>query len=196
MKKTKKIIISVIVFLAALFGFLADGCSFFGQFKGDESEEVIPPKNERNISVNEKGTYIEGDQINVYNDKSVDSSKPINAKEALFKMANNLKGANPENFKFGACLYFHGQDGKIDDWAYHGPVKLKRILKLFNDMPIIKLDYSKNPHNISDEIWIGPICNCKDYRFTVKEIKTLGLNFLNTLGHLGAQENLEDCFEY
>ncbi len=78
----------------------------------------------------------------------------------------NIAGVDPENFNFDLCIYLHGDDGKIRNWQDFDDMKKDRLSKLFSEAPTIKIDYSKNPNDVSDEIWVGPICDCDEYNRT------------------------------
>lgn len=58
-----------------------------------------------------------------------------------------------------------------------------KIETLFSEFTITKLDYSQNPNNISDEILVGPICNCNDYKKAKSSIDDKQLDFSSMLIH-------------
>ena len=106
----------------------------------------------------------------------------------------NAKGANPENFYLGPCAYLHGADGEIKNWQGFSEEKHNSLIKLFNALPTTKLDYSQNPNNVSDQIYIGPLCNCTEYNKAIELIKKYNINFNNQLIH-GTTDELENCIK-
>ncbi len=109
------------------------------------------------------------------------------------------KGVNPESFNYGACLYLHGDDGKIRTWTSFDSAKIESLMTVVSKSPIVKLDNSKNPYNQSDEVILGPLCTCKQYNNSRTLVSSHGLNFTSLFDHRkSALDNpgLNSCVPY
>lgn len=109
--------------------------------------------------------------------------KKFKENKYLLNWLINIKWSNPENFNYWPCIYLHWDDWKIRNWKDFSDEKINKLNKLFSKSPIIKLDYTKNPNNISDEIYIWPLCNCQQYSKAEQLIWELQLNFTYKLFH-------------
>jgi len=109
-------------------------------------------------------------------------------------LLKNIKGVNPESFSYGDCAYLHGEDGQVRKWESFSPTKRESLSALLQNHPLVKLDYSKNPNNVSDEIIVGPLCNCLQFESAKKEIEQRELDFGNVLAH-GTGE-LTSCIDF
>jgi len=110
------------------------------------------------------------------------------------KLLQNIKGVNPDKFYYGPCIYLHGDDSKIRNWVNFDILKKEKLVQLFNEVPLVKLDYSSNPNNISDELYIGPICNCTQYNQAVEKINKYELDFQWKLAH--GDDDLSSCVDF
>jgi hypothetical protein len=106
--------------------------------------------------------------------------------EKLNVFANNLKVENPETFSYPGCIMYHGLDGDINKWATLDNMHLQKIYTYLNNANskynLVKLDYSKNPNNVSDTIYIVT-CTCEQSKQVQTETNQLGLDFNEKLQH-------------
>lgn len=72
-------------------------------------------------------------------------------------------------------------------------VKKKKLETVFSEMPLTKLDYSNNPNNVSDEVLLGPLCDCNQYNRASELITKYGLVFPWKLAH--GTEGLSSCLD-
>lgn len=110
-----------------------------------------------------------------------------------FSILENIKGVDPENFYYGPCVYLYGEDGEIRNWQNFDNVKRQTLEALLAETPLTKLDYSNNPNNISDEVYIGPLCDCNQYNRTSELITQYSLDFPSKLVH--GTEGLSSCID-
>ncbi len=106
----------------------------------------------------------------------------------------NVQGVDPEKFYYGQCIYLHGEDGKVKNWQNFDDLKKQNLEALFSETLLTKLDYSKNPNNISDEIYIGPLCDCNQYKRASGLIEQYKLDFQSILAH--GTEGLSSCVDF
>lgn len=109
-------------------------------------------------------------------------------------LLKNIKGVDPESFNYGDCAYLHGEDGEVRKWEAFSSTKRESLSALLQNQPLVKLDYSKNPNNVSDEIYVGPLCNCLQFESAKKEIEQRELDFGSVLAH-GTGE-LTSCIDF
>lgn len=131
---------------------------------------------------------------------STPAIQPVVTSENLsvtLKSIEDMKGENPENFNNGPYLYLHGDISKVKSWAKLGAQTRSDFEKLLQNVPITKLDYSKNPNNVSDEILIGPIKNCEQYKNISEKIIVSKLSFSSKIAHgHGDNNDLEKCIDF
>lgn len=113
----------------------------------------------------------------------INKIEEIHNNKFLLNWLVNIKWDTPENFNYWPCIYLHWDDWKVLNWDKFNYKKINKLNKLFSLSPIIKLDYTNNPNNISDEIYIWPLCNCEQYSKAEKLIWDLELNFTSQLFH-------------
>ena len=110
------------------------------------------------------------------------------------EVLQNVKGIDDDTFYYGPCVYLHGEDGEIRNWQDFDNVKKQSLENLFTNVPLMKLDNSNNPNDISDEIYIGPLCDCNQYNRASELIQNYELDFPWKLAH--GTDELSSCLDF
>lgn len=113
---------------------------------------------------------------------------------SILSSIQSERWVDPETFYFWPCVYLHWNYSKIDNWDNLNSDKKKGLEILLSEVAVTKLDYSKNPNNISDSVYIGPICNCNEHDKAKASILKSWLEFPWTLAHW--TEWLEWCVDF
>ncbi len=130
---------------------------------------------------------------------STNKEKITNISATSLSDFESVEGDDPENFYHGPCMYLHGEDGEIKNWQDFDSEKKQKLESLFNEVATTKLDYSKNPNNVSDEIYIGPLCDCEEYKKASGLIDKYNLKFPSELAHgytKGLVEAMDSCVDF
>ncbi|MBD3270657.1 hypothetical protein GF376_03970 [Candidatus Peregrinibacteria bacterium] len=132
---------------------------------------------------------LSGCALTTTEEKSTDNKAALN-----LSVLKNVKGVDPVNFYYGPCVYLHGEDGEIRNWQSFEESKKESLISLFSEIPLTKLDYSSNPNNVSDEVYVGPLCDCNQYNRALELITQYNLDFPWKLAH--GTEGLSSCVDF